>query len=266
MRIMVFAETKGTQDTVEPPLFAAAGETGPGLLRKKNEDSFCLVRSRCGRKLFSVVADGIGGNGRGEIASYICCSKLAGAFLDEEARLNTPEEAADFLGRTLTTINRHIWQRNSIGRYRRPMGTTVNCCVFLPGGLAMANAGDSRLYEYLPGADVCLISSDHSFESLRCTLGVGGSCVVPDNAIYRAVGVRRNFEFELATFPRVPGAKYLLCSDGMYRTLTDARIRDALRHAETPRKALGAFMRASLIGGGADNITGIVVFVSGEKS
>ena len=263
---MVLSETEETHVGAPPPLFPAAGETGPGLRRKKNEDSFCLVRSRCGRKLFAVVADGIGGNGRGEIASYICCSQLAGAFLDEEAYLDTPEAAADFLGRTLKRVNRNIWQRNCIGRYRRPMGTTVNCCVFLPRGLAMANAGDSRMYEYLPGADVRVVSSDHSFENIRCTLGVDGRCVVPDNAIYRAAGVRRNFDFELATFPRVPGAKYLLCSDGMYRTLSDERIQDALCRAETPRNALNVFMRASLIGGGADNITGIVVFVSGEKS
>ncbi|MBQ9501174.1 MAG: serine/threonine-protein phosphatase [Lentisphaeria bacterium] len=264
--MMRLSEKEETQKAVSRPLFLAAGETGPGLLRRKNEDSFCLVRSRCGRKLFAVVADGIGGNGRGEIASFICCSQLAGAFLDEETRLDTAEAAADFLGRTLKSVNRHIWQRNYIGRYRRPMGTTVNCCVFLPDGLVMANAGDSRLYECRPGADVRIISSDHSFENIRCTLGIGGHCVVPDNAIYRAAGVRRNIEFELAAFPRVPGAKYLLCSDGMYRTLTCDRIQAALRRAETPRSALNEFMRASLIGGGADNITGIVVFVSGEKS
>jgi len=263
---MAFAETGETRGTAPLPLFPAAGETGPGLLRKKNEDSFCLVRSRCGRKLFAVVADGIGGNGRGEIASYICSSQLAGAFLDEEPRLETPEAAADFLRRTLERVNRNIWQRNSIGRYLRPMGTTVNCCVFLPRGLAMANAGDSRMYECLPGAGVRVISSDHSFENIRCTLGVDGRCTVPDNAIYRAAGVRRNFEFELATFPRIPGAKYLLCSDGMYRNLSDELIQYSLRRAATPRDALDVFMRTSLIGGGADNITGIVVFVSGEKS
>ena len=261
---MAFSETAQSAEQTSVPLFRVAGETDVGLRRKRNEDSFCCVHSPCGRKLLAVVADGIGGNGRGDVASYICCSELAEAFLERESGLSAPADAADFLADTLKRINAQIWQRNAIGRYVRPMGTTVNCALFLPGGFAMANAGDSRLYESLPGAPLRIISCDHSFENIRCVLGVDGRCMPPDNAIYRAVGVRKNFEFELATFPRVPDARYLFCSDGLYRNLSDAQILETLRAAETPRRALNVFMRAAFLGGGQDNITGIVVFSDGE--
>ncbi|MBQ7207916.1 MAG: serine/threonine-protein phosphatase [Lentisphaeria bacterium] len=261
---MVFSETEQGAACPAVPPFRVAGETDVGLKRRRNEDSFCCVHSPSGRKLLAAVADGIGGNGRGDIASYICCSELAGAFLRQESRLATPADAAVFLADTLKRINAQIWQRNSIGRYVRPMGTTVNCAVFLPDGFAMANAGDSRLYECLPGAALRIISCDHSFENIRCTLGVDGRCLPPDNAIYRAVGVRKNFEFELATFPRVPGARYFFCSDGLYRSLADDRIQEVLRGAETPRSALNVFMRTAFLAGGLDNITGIVVFIGGD--
>ena len=261
---MVFSETERSAAHSAVPLFRVAGESDAGLKRKRNEDSFCCVHSPCGRKLLAAVADGIGGNGRGDIASYICCSELAGAFLEQESRLVTPADAANFLSETLKRINAQIWQRNAIGRYVRPMGTTVNCAVFMPDGFAMANAGDSRLYECLPDAAFRIVSCDHSFENIRCILGVDGRCLPPDNAIYRAVGVRKNFEFELATFPRVPGARYFLCSDGLYRSLADDLVREILHGAETPRSALNVFMRKAFLDGGLDNITGIVVFVSGE--
>ena len=261
---MVFSETGQGAAHPAVPLFRAAGETGVGLKRKRNEDSFCCVHSPCGRKMLAAVADGIGGNGRGDIASYICCSGLAEAFLEQESSLTTPADAAVFLSDTLKHINTQIWQRNSIGRYVRPMGTTVNCAVFMPDGFAMANAGDSRLYECLPDAAFRIVSCDHSFENIRCILGVDGRCLPPDNAIYRAVGVRKNFEFELATFPRVPDARYLFCSDGLYRSLSDDRIQEVLRGAETPRSALNIFIRKAFLDGGLDNITGIVVFASGE--
>ena len=53
-------------------ILSAAGESHRGLLRKKNEDSFCVVYSGDGKCILAVVADGIGGHSRGEVASYIC--------------------------------------------------------------------------------------------------------------------------------------------------------------------------------------------------
>ena len=87
-----------------------------------------------------------------------------------------------------------------------------------------------------------------------------------ENVIYRAVGLHRNFEFDLRTFPVVPGGKYLLCTDGMYRSLSLEKLQDTLEHSAAPRNALDIFMRSALVSGGKDNITGIAVFAQGENN
>ena len=126
-------------------VFQVAGESHQGLYRRKNEDNFCVIYSRYRRCVFAVVADGIGGHSRGEVASYICCRELADAFLKQEKKILTPADAQEFLKKELEQINYSIYQRNRVNRNMgRPMGTTVNSVLFLEDYAVMANAGDSR--------------------------------------------------------------------------------------------------------------------------
>ena len=246
--------------------FAVSGESHRGLLRKKNEDNFSLVRYSTGDRLLVVVADGIGGHSRGEMASYICCRELTCAFMKKAGKLDSPEEAAKFLQSELERINEAIYLRNRSNRsLRRPMGTTVNCAVFLGDSVVMGNAGDSRLYEFSQDESVRQLSTDHSFKAALAAEGVETHRHGLGNVIYRAVGLHRNFELELKTFSIAPGNRYLLCTDGMYRSLEDQHIAQIIRHAASPSQALNEFMRSALIAGGSDNITGIAVFVPGDQ-
>ena len=249
-------------------ILSAAGESHRGLLRKKNEDSFCVVRSPDRKSVFAVVADGIGGHSRGEVASYICCRELANAFLKNIKNLTDAEKTKNFLSEELEKINSSVYQRNRANcGLKRPMGTTVNAVVFLPDSLVMANAGDSRLYQLLPETDeLQQLSTDHSFKAAVAAAS-GKECVKGmENVIYRAVGLHRNFEIELKEFTLVSGSRYLICTDGMYRQLPANTVRDTLKKASAPRNALDVFMRTALVSGGKDNITGIAVFTKGGQN
>ena len=243
-------------------ILSAAGESHRGLVRKKNEDNFCVVFSQDRRCLFAVVADGVGGHSRGEVASYICCRELAYAFLKNVRNLTGAAEAKKFLSEELEKINSAVYQRNSANRgLKRPMGTTVNAVVFLQDSLVMANAGDSRLYQLLPGMnELQQLSTDHSFKAAVAVSSGREQVKGMENVIYRAVGLHRNFEIELKDFPLVHGARYFICTDGMYRYLPENTLLNTLRNADLPRNALDVFMRTALVGGGKDNITGIAVF------
>lgn len=129
----------------------------------------------------------------------------------------------------------------------------------------MGNAGDSRLYEFLNAREGQQLSTDHSFKAALAAEGIKTLSRGLGNVIYRAVGLHRNFELELKTFDIRPGARYLLCTDGMYRSLDDLRIGQILSQAFSPAQALNVFMRSALIAGGLDNITGIAVFALGEE-
>lgn len=257
----------GTQNA--DVILSAAGESHRGLLRRKNEDSFCVAYSRDRKCMLAVVADGVGGHSRGEVASYICCRELLNAFLKQVKTLNTAEKAKNFLAEELEKINSSVYLRNRANRgLTRPMGTTVNAVVFLQDCLVMANAGDSRLYQLLSGADeLKQLSTDHSFKAAVVDSS-GSECVRRnmENVIYRAVGLHRNFEIELKEFTLVSGSRYLICTDGMYRQLPANTVRDTLKKASAPRNALDVFMRTALVSGGKDNITGIAVFTKGGQN
>ena len=53
-----------------------AGESNTGLARSHNEDNFLIFVPPEGAAALAVIADGIGGHGRGETASAICCAEL----------------------------------------------------------------------------------------------------------------------------------------------------------------------------------------------
>ena len=238
-------------------VWQAAGESHLGLARRKNEDSFCFAFSPDGKILLAVVADGIGGHSRGEKASYICCRELVSAFLKEASRREgTADRWRTFLSRELERINGEIYIRNRANRALRPMGTTVNSCLFLENEIIMANAGDSRLYEVNGAEEAVQLSTDHSFKAVSAEHAAHGM----ENVIYRALGLYRNFEYDLESFSPRAGARYLLCTDGMYRCMDAGRVGTVLRETSSPQTALNVFMRSALVAGGRDNITGIAVF------
>ena len=236
--------------------FESAGESNAGLVRSKNEDHFCLLRSGCGSKFLAAVADGIGGHNRGEMASYICCRELAGAFFQYQHSINHPDDAKKFLDDEIRRINNEIHLRNISNRTPRPMGTTVTCALFLPDSVTMINAGDSRLYQWDPEKKLIQLSTDHSFKT---------KSGIAENVIYRAVGLHRYCVPEIKTFDSGSSSRYFLCTDGMYRYLSFELTADILQSADSPRVALNRFMRNAMISGGRDNITGITVFRKGEQ-
>ena len=109
------------------------------------------------------------------------------------------------------------------------------------------------------------LSTDHSFKAAVAVSSGREQVRGMENVIYRAVGLHRNFEIELKDFPLVHGARYFICTDGMYRYLPENTLLNTLRNADLPRNALDVFMRTALVGGGKDNITGIAVFAGGGK-
>lgn len=241
-----------------------AGESSSGLVRKHNEDSFCLICQPSSRAALAVVADGVGGYSRGEIASFICCRDLSRRFLDcGGENWDSPTVAAQFFHENIGAINDRIYQRNSYEQRPRPMASTIIAIVFFHDSLVMASAGDSRLYELDGEGNLSQLSQDHTLSAeLYQKFGKNPEFLSDGHGemITRVVGSRAKLDLDVKTFERKAKSRYLLCTDGLYRDISTEQLIGELKSAASPRRAVGALVRAALLGGGHDNITALAAF------
>ena len=135
------------------------------------------------------------------------------------------------------------------------MGCTVAAAIFHRDCVVIANAGDSRIYEYNPGTIQPLrqLSVDH-----RPPRREGRHRRRRDaahNIITRAMGTQMLLELELQTLPRPEKAKYLLCSDGLYSGVPESVFSGLLGSDRPMRSVTGTLMREALLSGARDNIS-----------
>ena len=229
-----------------------AGESNIGTIRHHNEDNFLILAPPDGDAVLAVVADGIGGHSRGEVASFICCREL---FLAAK-QLNSSRWDEKFLADTLQHANSRIFNFNFQGRRPKPMGCTVAAALFRRDKVIVASAGDSRMYEFYrsPGKKpLRQITVDHrpqGYEKLKHE-----TMLLYTNLVSRSLGTAKYLQLDIHELPRNPGAKYLLCSDGLYNHQPDQVLAGALGSEMNPRKIVSSLLRGALLSGERDNIT-----------
>lgn len=243
-------------------LFASASISDRGLSEKRpvNEDSF-LDLSSLG--LFAV-ADGVGGAQAGDFASQMAMETLSEAFH------NLPEnfDAEQALRVAITHANQSIHTMSSELPQLASMATTI-AALHLNGNIAtVAHVGDSRVYRIEPDGTLKRETADHSVveEEVRAGRMTPEEALVHPsrNVISRALGAEETVDIDIKTTMVEPGTMFLLCSDGITRHIEDAEI-ERLFNDEIEPQALCEQMRAICYERGAeDNLTAVVVRVSGH--
>ena len=225
--------------------FIISGASDIGFARKCNEDFFAVAHSKCGTAALAVVCDGIGGNPKGELASRISCQMLAASFM-EQSGFSRPGKAADFLLDNGSEINRRLLEKSRKTGLLRPMCCTMVAAVFTSRKITVLSTGDSRLYCF-GRDDTRILTRDQVVQ-----LASG------ESAICRAMGLDWEFEPELLEFDHESGSRYLLATDGMYRSLTVRRMQELLGQNKPPQVMADFLVRTALFeGGGFDNITAV---------
>jgi serine/threonine protein phosphatase PrpC len=119
-------------------------------------------------------------------------------------------------------------------------------------------AGDSRAYR-LRGGRFQQLTDDHS------ATPVGPTGRSETNIVTRAVGVASTLELDVHWDQVQAGDRYLLCSDGLTRTVSDFQIQAMLENNDIAG-AVSALINASLEAGAPDNVTAVVVEALTEES
>lgn len=242
--------------------FRFAGETITGLVRKHNEDNFLIAVPAGRRAALAVVADGVGGHRHGEIVSNIGCRELGRAFCGcPEKELLKAGGAERFLADVIGTINRRVFKINYEEFSPHPMSSTLVAVLFVPGFAIMANVGDSRFYAVRKNGGVEQVSTDHTVAN-DDAFAFSGKRHLPlaRNIISRSIGSSYNLRIEVKRITVEEGDRFFLCTDGVYRDLSESMIADILQKSASPQQTLNRIMRSVLLNGAHDNTTVVSVF------
>ncbi len=224
----------GTQRFVLPPpaRLIYAGRTHAGTRRALNQDALLM------RPDIAVwaVADGVGGHEAGEVASRV--------VVDHLERLLPPlgvTAMLDDVEAMLGDANAALCSRAGTIRDDAIVASTVAVLTLLDGHAGVVWSGDSRVYR-LRGGHLTCVTRDHA----------------EAGTVRHAVGSAPELVTERAVAAAWPDDRYLLCSDGLTKALSEAEITAHLA-LPTAEDAVAALMDDSLVAGARDNVTAIVV-------
>jgi protein phosphatase len=253
---------------VSSPPLRSHGLTDIGRRRKVNEDAFA---SDDALGLY-VVADGVGGHAKGEIASRAAIEEIFGYVRAERALVDAlaarPDDAAkDAVRRLLESAVQNacymVFGMAEQEPSQRGMSTTISALLIVDAWGLLAQVGDSRIYLIRAGRAEQL-TEDHTLINYRLKLGEitaeQARTMKGRNVITRAVGHMDYVEVDMREVDVHAGDRFLLCSDGLHGYLREGELESLLvgddAAAVTPPLIALANDR-----GGRDNITALVVVV-----
>lgn len=233
----------------------AFGMTHAGSVRPNNEDVF-NIESDLG---VAIVADGMGGENSGEVASAITVDTVL-------SYLRNPQEdglnSAQLLKEAVRAANRSVWEAAKARPECQGMGSTIVMARWCGKHLWIVNVGDSRAYLWR-GGELRQLSYDQNVgNDLRTKLGLTEEQVRKyphHNVLTMAVGVSPDILIREHQEDLMGEDLILLCSDGLYGPLGDSAIAARLAN-DSPLATLAQdLIEAANRAGGPDNITVAVI-------
>lgn len=196
--------------------YLAAAQTDIGLVKQVNQDSLTVkvVNTELGEVTLAVLCDGMGGLAKGELASAIVIRAFEKWFWEE-----LPQK----LRGVNVDILRTEWEtlihdcNTKIKEYgSQNMGTTLTAMLLFAGTYYIIHVGDCRAYELTD--EIFQLTQDQTFVAREVALGRMTKEQARNdsrrNVLLQCIGVKEYVEPAFLTGKIVPGACYLLCSDG----------------------------------------------------
>lgn len=229
--------------------------TNIGKIRKDNEDSFSNIS--LGDLDFFIVADGMGGHSKGEIASKLA-AKLFIQYI-KEADISSYDSYIKLQEDAIFYANQEIYNL-SLEDGNIKMGTTVVClCVDHKNKTYyLTHLGDSRAYIYR-NDKLSQLTRDHSLVNDLLDSGSltedEAENFINKSAITRAVGTEQKVIPDSKSLPMEAGDIILMVTDGLTNELTDEKISEIVKDNKDPYQISSKLIEEAIDHGGRDNIT-----------
>ena len=251
---------------------SSGGATHVGMVRTNNEDCFRIVPTL---QLY-VLADGMGGEAHGEVASSLAVETVVKHCLEgqENPSAKLFGEAKPGLTprtqRVLSAIhlaNEKVFQSAEDHPEQLGMGATLTVAWIADSQLSIGHVGDSRIYLLRSGA-LQQLTSDHSLVAEQVRRGILTASEAEQSnlqsVLLRALGTQPEVEVDSEEVALFPGDVLLLCSDGLTRMATEPEIAGTLQSEPQPQRAAEKLVALANESGGVDNVTVIVVSLKPE--
>jgi PPM family protein phosphatase len=262
--------------------------TSVGRVREQNQDSIGVLsvevlddQLEASPGGIFLVADGMGGEAQGEVASRIAArmivAEVARRFLAPTVRTtatdtphseSNPGEAMTMmqidsisaLVEAFRAANTRI--RNMAKRLERAAGTTTTALMLFGHEALIGHVGDSRAY-LLRGGELIQLTVDHSLVQRLIELGQyhpdDSSLAVPRNYLYRSLGQGDDLEVDTRVMKLGIGDVVMMCSDGVWDLVSNEQIREVMASDRSANEIARELVNRANAAGGHDNSTVVVV-------
>lgn len=239
----------------------AIGYTDKGIVRSDNQDSFLVhifPNGADNNGLLAIVADGVGGENAGSVASMKAVEVIKSRLLNDEGMPQFD------LKKAIEAANQGIYTLSGFHKEYQGMATTCSALMIKDDRVITGHVGDCRIYRIRDGI-IERLTDDHTLPMRLFRNGEITRAELEDHpqshVLTNALGTKETIDVDINSFPFEENDTYLICSDGLYKYFDDEEIRDAVMKTslDSLPESLAAMANER---GGSDNITVIVVKVN----
>lgn len=226
-----------------------------GIRRTNNEDAYFVMPAED----VYIVADGVGGNNSGEIASRTAVTMIAAYVKDNPINgIEDENVLQEYFIKCLESVNTEIYAQARKHDENRGMATTVVIAYVAGDKAYIVNVGDSRAY-LIRNEKIGRITEDHTYVNELVKQGVlseeESERHPKRNIITRALGGDAIVEPDIFRVEIKKNDVLLLCTDGLHGEIPDNEIVRIVSGAESMQDACRLLVNAANRSGGKDNIT-----------
>ncbi|MCR4688574.1 MAG: protein phosphatase 2C domain-containing protein [Saccharofermentans sp.] len=236
------------------------GATEKGPVRENNEDYFGFAE--CAGYTCMAIADGLGGESSGEVASKLAVEEALACLKAELPMVSDKNELFDIIHKAFNKANVKVLLNSLDNRERLGMCTTLTLALVKDTEVTIGHIGDTRCY-LMHGSTVMKLTKDHNEAAM---LVKSGKLVEEEakkhpgrNRLFNVVGVNKFLNPDIYSYNVIYGDLVILCSDGLYAPFTDNDLAGLIRNNKADLEGLcDKLIKEALSLGSKDNLTVLI--------
>lgn len=235
-----------------------------GNYRENNEDA--IEAKQFPDMTVCIVADGMGGQAAGEIASKRSIEVVPRELRKHLGTATSHEQSKQVIRRAIVQANEEILQMGALDRDLRNMGTTIVMAVWRKGPeLFITWVGDSRAYQ-VRGGKIEQLTVDHSLAQALVENKTISAAEAKEhrfrNVLWKYLGSKEVGDGpEVKVLPIRAGDRFLLCTDGLSGVVSDQQLLSYMLEQPDPQQCADGLGQLALDSGSRDNVSCIIIDV-----